>query len=224
MYVFVGLLTFIWSFFILLPSGATLLPFRISPPGTPVIQCGQKGSKYVKRQDQTLFPTFKYHPDPLATGMIQQEPTTCPVCQQVRDYVYVGPFYAREKIKGLCPWCIADGSAAATYRGAFQDAASCEEAAPEHLDELVHRTPGYSGWQQEVWLSHHNDFCAFVGYVGWKEIAPFASDLEEDLARIKQNYGFSQARLERWENNSAVQGYLFRCVVCGKHRLTTDAS
>lgn len=36
---------------------------------------------------------------------------------------------------------------------------------------LLHRTPGYSGYQQKVWLSHCGDFCAFTGYVGWKEIA-----------------------------------------------------
>jgi hypothetical protein len=178
----------------------------------------------MERHDQALLPTFKYHPDPLATGMLRHQSTTCPVCQQVRAYVYVGPFYAEAHVEGICPWCIADGSAAATYQGAFQDAAGCEEAAPEHLDELVHRTPGYVGWQQEVWLSHHNDFCAFVGYVGWREIASIASELAEDLERIKEIYGFSQARLERWTNNSDAQGYLFQCVVCGKHRLTTDAS
>ena len=25
---------------------------------------------------------------------------------------------------------------------------------PEKLDELIHRTPGYSGWQQEYWRAH----------------------------------------------------------------------
>ncbi|WP_308423119.1 CbrC family protein [Marinithermofilum abyssi] len=24
------------------------------------------------------------------------------------------------------------------------------------------RTPGYRGWQQEVWLSHCGEFCSFV--------------------------------------------------------------
>src|ERR1700694_2069476 len=100
------------------------------------------------RHEQSLFPSFKYHPDPLATGMIQQQQTICPVCQQVRACVYAGPFYAKENVEGICPWCIQNGSAAATYHGVFQDAASCEDAAPEHLDELVHRTPGYTGWQQ----------------------------------------------------------------------------
>src|SRR5258708_25776934 len=94
--------------------------------------------------------------------------------------------------------------------------------APEYLDELHHRTPGYHSWQSEVWLSHHNDFCAFVGYVGWKEIQPFVEELAEDLTKIKASYGFSQTQLEQWENNSDVERYLFQCVVCGKHRLSAD--
>ncbi|WP_201373855.1 CbrC family protein [Ktedonobacter robiniae] len=115
------------------------------------------------RHDDLPLPFFKYHPDPLATGMIQRRQTTCPICQQVRAYVYVGPFYAEERVKGICPWCIQSGLAATMYHGEFQDVASCEDAAPECRDELAHRTPGYNGWQQEIWLSHHNNFCAFVG-------------------------------------------------------------
>ncbi|MEH6978944.1 CbrC family protein [Bacillus pseudomycoides] len=42
------------------------------------------------------------------------------------------------------------------------------------MKELIHRTPGYGGWQQEYWLSHCNDFCAFIGYVEWEEIAHLA--------------------------------------------------
>ncbi|EFH84468.1 CbrC family protein [Ktedonobacter racemifer] len=180
----------------------------------------------MKRQEQSLFPTFKYHPDPLATGTIRRQQTSCPVCQQIRAYVYVGPFYAEENVEGICPWCIKDGSAAQTYHGQFTDLIDCDwrEFAPEYLNELHHRTPGYRSWQSEVWLSHHNDFCAFVGYVGWKEIQPFAEEVAEDLAKMKALYGFSQAQLERWNTGGSIQGYLFQCVVCGKYRLTADAS
>jgi uncharacterized protein CbrC (UPF0167 family) len=173
--------------------------------------------------DEVALPSFKYHPDPLATGAIRAAQTTCPVCGQTRPYVYTGPFYAIADVEGFCPWCIKDGSAATRYDGVFQDPASCEEAVPASLDEVIHRTPGYAGWQQEVWLSHHDECCAFIGYVGWPEIQSLADELAEDLERLTADYGFSRAELERWRTGGSVQGYLFRCVVCGTHRLTADA-
>ncbi len=58
----------------------------------------------------------------------------------------------------------------------------------EMLKELVERTPGYHGWQQEFWLAHCGDLCAFIGYVGWNDIKDrldeFAN-LEEDC----ENFG-----------------------------------
>ena len=43
--------------------------------------------------------------------------------------------------------------AARKYDGSFQDDFSLDDGVddPEKLDELIHRTPGYSGWQQEYW-------------------------------------------------------------------------
>lgn len=74
---------------------------------------------HMDEHEQSQLPSFKYCPDPLKTGMIQQRQTTCPVCQQVRAYVYAGPFYAEADARGICPWCIHDGSAAASYQGTF---------------------------------------------------------------------------------------------------------
>ena len=36
---------------------------------------------------------------------------------------------------------------------------------PEKLYELIHRTPSYSGWQQEYWRAHCGDYCAFLANV-----------------------------------------------------------
>jgi hypothetical protein len=176
-------------------------------------------------QDQTL-PTFKYHPDPLTTGIIKNEQTTCPVCQQVRDYVYVGPFYTVSEVKGLCPWCIKSGAAAKAYDGSFQDESNCEDVAqPKYVDELIHCTPGYFGWQQERWLSHCGDFCAYLGNVGWNEIESKQSDLTADIDQIKSEMDLTQAEFERLLfKEGDFQGYLFQCLHCSKHRLTSDAS
>ena len=47
----------------------------------------------------------------------------------------------------LCPECIANGEAARKYDGSLQDDFAVDDGVddPEKLDELIHRTPGYSG-------------------------------------------------------------------------------
>ena len=73
---------------------------------------------------------------------------------------YTGPFYAVEDIEYLCPECISSGEAARKYDGGFQDDCSVDDGVedPARLDELIHRTPGYSGWQQEYWRAHCGDY------------------------------------------------------------------
>ena len=94
----------------------------------------------------------------------------------------------------------------------------------EMLKELVERTPGYHGWQQEFWLAHCGDFCVFIGYVGWNDIKDrldeFAN-LEEDC----ENFGIRNSDLAKClQKGGDCQGYLFRCLHCGKLRLWGDFS
>jgi len=139
----------------------------------------------------------------------------CPVCQRKRGYSYVGPFYSEGEVHGICPWCIKDGSAARAFGGEFQDSAACEPvSSSEALDELLHRTPGYNGWQQEQWLSHCGDFCAYLGSVGYEDISEFAEDLAADVPL---------EMMERLSKERSPTGYLFRCLTCGKSRLAWDS-
>ena len=73
-----------------------------------------------------------------------------------------------EDIECLCPECIASGEAARKYHGSFQDDCSVDGGVedPARLEELIYRTPGYHGWQQEYWRAHCGDYCAFLVYVG----------------------------------------------------------
>ena len=85
------------------------------------------------------------------------------------------------------------------------------------------KTPGYSGWQQEVWLAHCDDYCAFLGYVGWNEIKQLGieKEIEQDLS---STYTDSEIEFIKKNliDNGDMQGYLFRCITCGKHRLHQD--
>ncbi len=175
---------------------------------------------------QTALPHFKYHPHPLETGAIEQEKIHCPACDQERDYAYTGPFTCRERVARICPWCIHNGEAARKYKITFQVAVSCEVVEdPSCTEELVQRTPGYVGLQQEKWLSHCGDHCAFIGYVGWAEIQArqLEGELSEDVQRLCDIYSIAiDEYTETLVNESSHQGYLFRCVKCIQHRLTDD--
>ena len=172
------------------------------------------------------LPTFKYNPNPILLNVIKKKKTKCPVCNIGREYVYDGPFYSIEDVEGICPWCISDGSAAKKYEGEFQDVSNCDEVnKDEYINELVHRTPGYYGWQQEYWLSHCGDFCAIVQYVGWKEIEHLEEELLGDITNICAEYGITKENLKNWLTNEGdLQGYLFKCVHCNKHRLYVDSN
>lgn len=167
---------------------------------------------------------FKYHPDPVATGSIELKETDCPVCGKHSDYCYVGPFYCRDQIEGICPDCIADGSAAKKYQGEFTSDDDCEVDSNDYKDDLIHKTPGFYGIQQEHWLSHCNDFCEFLGEVSWDRIVELGIEeaIEEDY---KENYpddfDFEDIK-QSLKIGGYIAGYLFRCLHCGKYRLYVD--
>jgi len=184
-----------------------------------------KAKKTQSEVAKRALPFFKYHPEPTLTGAFKTDTiVTCDCCKKPTDVYYSGPFYAVEDIDALCPWCIADGKASNKFEGSFQDDVSVDDVNdPEKLKELVERTPGYSGWQQEYWLAHCNDYCAFKGYVGWQEIEPILqefADIETDLANAG---GITLADLPNYlRDNGSCQGYLFQCTCCNKYRLYYD--
>ncbi len=98
------------------------------------------------------LPTFRFHPDPLATGMVEASPETCACCARARGHVYLGPVHSTHDVQpSVCPWCIADGSAATRLRASFSDElALARQGVPNAvIDEVRLRTPGYVSWQQD---------------------------------------------------------------------------
>ena len=76
-------------------------------------------------------------------------------------------------------------SGAEKFNGEFQDSYSVDEVSdPAKLEELTRRTPGYHGWQQEYWVAHCDDYCAFIGYVGWDDLVKMGIDKQ-----IEESYG-----------------------------------
>jgi uncharacterized protein CbrC (UPF0167 family) len=174
------------------------------------------------------LPTFRYHPDPLATGAIEPRPITCACCGEPRGFVYVQPVYATTELdEKLCPWCIADGSAAAKLGASFSDPAPLQQAgvAQDVIDEVSLRTPGYSCWQQEEWLTHCNDACEFHGDASEDDVEDASDAVKADWM---QRYGKTAKQWAAGTRDYEPAGdnafYKFVCRHCGVVRLGWDCA
>lgn len=178
------------------------------------------------------LPKFKYSPNAYDIDVFSKEEGICSICNQRRNVRYTSSFYSQEDPEYICPWCIHDGSASKKYNGEFNDYAGIEgvSANPliegkgnipkDYLLEVSERTPSYISWQQEVWLTHCNEPCAFIGYADSEIIKPILDELKED---IENNIGYDPEIIQNHlTTDGSLVGYLFQCVNCGKHRLHAD--
>ena len=168
----------------------------------------------------TDLPTFRYHPDPLATGSIVVSDVQCEACGKRRGYVYDGPVFAADEIDSLCPWCIADGTANSEFDAEFTDVEPLPDGIPSAVvEEICCRTPGFSGWQQERWLFHCQDGAEYLGRVGWEQIEGH----DEAVALLLED-GWPADVLPAITKDGDLTGYLFRCRHCGVLLAYADAS
>ena len=172
----------------------------------------------------TALPTFRYHPDPIGTGSIVPSSDACACCGEARGFVYAGPVYTEAELdNALCPWCIADGSAAEEYDATFVDPAGIgnygtwDEVPPAVIAEVATRTPGFTGWQQERWWTHCGDAAAFLGPADRDELTrrwPGAIPaIREDSAQTDQDWPAYLAALDQERGPTA---YVFQCLKCGQ--------
>jgi len=175
------------------------------------------------------LPVFKYHPDPLRSGSIQESREACRCCGEARGYIYTGPVYAQESLdESICPWCIADGSAHDKFDAAFIDEATLPDELPEAtVEELVQRTPGYNAWQPEQWFSCCDDAMAFLEPVGVMELRQRYRELEFSIrGNIIYDLGVSGSAatrmLESLNKDKGPTAYIFRCAHCGQHKTYVD--
>jgi uncharacterized protein CbrC (UPF0167 family) len=171
----------------------------------------------------STLPFFKYHPDPVSTGMVEASQNECVCCGKKRGFIYIGPVYAVEEYQDkFCPWCIADGSASQTCDATFTDeigiggGGAWESVPDEVVPEVTCRTPGFSAWQEEQWWTHCGDAAAFLGRAGRAELEAAG---EVAVQAIQDNCGLDGTKWNDFFNALDKEGsptaYLFRCRHCG---------
>jgi uncharacterized protein len=178
----------------------------------------------------TGLPHFPYHPDPIVTGSVERSETECLACGEARGFIYTGPVYAtNELVEVICPWCIADGTAATRFDAEFTDVGwGVPDGVPaEATEAIAKRTPGFGGWQQEHWLYHCNDGAAYLGRVGSEELEPYPDAIETLRCEGEENgWGADQiaSYLRALDKDGEATAYLFRCRHCATHLAYSDFS
>lgn len=171
------------------------------------------------------FPHFPYHPAPIATGAVKASDAVCRRCGHARGFIYSGaPYSRRDDLQdAICPWCIADGSAARTFKASFISTSE-DELPPGPHRELYERTPGYASWQGEFWLCHHDDACEFHGDATREDLNALTG--AEEALFLQENPFVEDYWADMKANHdpetSALGVYRFRCRHCGLTRLGVD--
>ena len=149
-----------------------------------------------------MLPTFRYHPDPIATGSVKQSDKECRSCGQARGYIYTASVYAQDDLdEQICPWCIADGSAAEKFDATFSDANPLASA-------------GISG-----------DACEFHGDAQRPDLKALKGD---DLETILDDLGMERDEwkdfVKEYEAPSDPAIYKFICRHCKRIKYGWDCS
>jgi len=169
------------------------------------------------------LPFFRYHPDPVSTGSVEESSNVCLVCNQARGFIYTGPAYSEEEDfdSSICPWCIFDGSAHRILHveftnpegiGGYGDWDSVDSAV---IEEVAYRTPGFETWQDPRWFTHCHDAGQFLGPAGRTELDKFGI---EAIKAIQHQSGYQG---DEWnyfhlmlDRDHGPTAYLFRCRHC----------
>jgi uncharacterized protein CbrC (UPF0167 family) len=187
------------------------------------------------------FPTFRYHPDPVGTGAVEASEEACIRCGEARGYVYAGSAFSgaaepsddvevaevADDPEPLCPWCIADGSAAAEYGCEFTDAAPLADAelSPAIIETVTKRTPGYISWQENEWRSCCDDACAYMGDASKDEVAALeGEELEELLEELEWEGEEWLAFVAQYEPGGHLSVHKFQCLHCKDAQYVYDPS
>ena len=161
--------------------------------------------------------------------MFERRDRPCACCGENRGWIYVPAPYADADLGDrLCPWCIADGSAATRFGAVFtivEQATVPSGVTDAVVDEVASRTPGFAGWQQERWLFHCDDAAGYLGPVGWDQISEDPEAIKA-LTDQAESLGFTGESAEAFvgslDVDGSATGYLFRCLHCGKSLAYAD--
>ncbi len=169
------------------------------------------------------LPKFKYYRDPLVDEIFKLDPDIpCLGCSRIRGYIYTGPVYTEKNFileNHLCPWCIADGTAAKRFGARFNDAGMMDDVTDEVRGEIEERTPGFESWQDVGWVACCKDAAAFLGEAGSTELKrDFPGAIPAVMEILEDDYGYSGKEQKEFfdalTKDDQPTAYVFQCLHC----------
>ncbi len=170
------------------------------------------------------LPIFRYYANPYVSDVFERSYANCECCEESSEYIYCGHFfYSDVDEPHFCPWCIADGSAAAKFEGEFNDSnfIGTGEISREVVSEVAERTPGFVSFQQGPWLAHCGNACRFLGDIGDIDKSLLETEAARDFMQsIREQIGLKDDEI--WnkvlcttnrERNLSI--FVFACLHCG---------
>ena len=192
--------------------------------------------------------SFKYFQGPMKDmAFFREEPSACTLCGAVRpgfalDYALCPalPTDMKERGRG-CYDCLRAGRFEFwhdTEVGLLDERGLTKEyrdhrlpcsGFPEEARIELRRTPQIVTWQQERWLTHCDDFMAYIGTWGPGDFyanaeggdgrALFRAMTDADLGHLwEASLPAGKERLESWY----ATYYTFKCLHCGRYRGNWD--
>jgi len=186
---------------------------------------------------------YRYFRDPHAFSTYRQEPGRCGICDRTAPG-YDGPFFGPEDLSFVCEECLHGGRLQerecftnegdiVELRGNLALAnpgISAERLASlvaERTDELTHRTPYVTTWQDFIWPVHCTDYCRYEKEAGRRDFQTLAgaSDPKQFFVQHLTPSGRGTDLDHLWQSvrddspvdNSIAYStavYLFSCLVC----------
>jgi len=182
------------------------------------------------RQPDDPLPGFRFFEDPVREGVVEARKIRCSCCGKKRSHVYTGPQYGpSDDVEPLCPWCIADGSAAEELGLSFNECIDIPDGADADLiEEVEERTPAYQSWQGSYWAFLADTPMVFVGEATLDMVThPDRSAIEAAFDQEASVYGFSEDDPDRPQLSTQVRGghicfYIFRDPETGRYTARSD--
>jgi uncharacterized protein CbrC (UPF0167 family) len=169
------------------------------------------------------LPTFPLFQDPLREGSFKRKNLPCDFCGKKRGFLYNGTMYspgASLPDRPVCPWCIADGSAA---NAGYIFNHVWMAVSQEDKELLEGRTPGYSSWYDPEWQVCCNRPCVFLGRAESSDLrGRWASAVPVIFSRCELSPTRIEQLIDMMDPESSPCAYVFQCRECGALRGNWD--
>lgn len=173
------------------------------------------------------FPTFPLFADPVAEQSFKRSRKKCDCCAKSRGWIYTCSMYGPgDNDHTLCPWCIADGSAARKFKVSFQQATifpiakGSPKLSRSDADLVEHRTPGFVTWQDHGWFICCGRACIYIGEASSKDLAGKWASAVPSMFKgpgLKEWSEQDKANLVKSiRRRGSPAAYIFKCQVCSK--------